>query len=118
MKWRRIYQKNMEKYKITSIWFESDNWAEPYDENDDNMDVIFTLSDRTKWVASFFTYQNILSLNRKNKTTGECLNGLYFCATDMILIEKLTKDNIQKVLNEMIKEDEISTYCTQLECGS
>ena len=101
--------------KITSIWFEADVWAEPYDENDSNMDVIFTLGNGTKWVATFFTYQNILSLSRKNKVTGECLNGLYFCATDMILIERLNKEDIQRVLNEMIKEDEISLYCTQLD---
>ena len=105
----------MEKTQITSIWYESDEWAEPYDENDSNMDVIFALSDGTKWIVTFFTYQNILSLSRKNKTTGECLKGLYFCATDMVLIETLTKDNVVNVLNEMIRENEISTYCTPLE---
>lgn len=100
--------------KLTSLWFESDSWAGSYDENDDNMDVIFTLDNGTKWVASFFTYQNILSLSRKNRTTGECLNGLYFCAADMILIERLNKDDIQKVLEDMIKENVIEVYCTEI----
>ena len=107
----------MEKRKIASISFESDEWSEPFDENDSNMDVVFALSDGTKWYAAFFTYQNILSLSKKNKTTGEYLNGLYFCATDMVLIEKLTKENIQKVLHEMIKEDAVHVYCTQIENG-
>ena len=105
----------MEKLEIISIWFESDNWANPYDENDSNMDVIFTLSNGTKWVATFFTYQNILSLSQKNKVTGECLNGLYFCVKDMILIDRLNKDNIQRTLDEILNEDNISNYCTQIE---
>ena len=91
----------MEKLEIKSIWFESDNWANPYDENDSNMDVIFTLSNKTKWVTTFFTYQNILSLSQKNKATGECLYGLYFLAKDMILIDRLNKDIIQKTLEEI-----------------
>ena len=105
----------MEKLEITSIWFESDNWANPCDENDGNMDVIFTLSNKTKWAATFFTYQNILSLSRKNKATGECLNGHFFCAKDMILIDRLNKENIRSVLDEMLKEDNISAYCSQIE---
>ena len=105
----------MGKFEITSIWYEADEWAELFSENDDNMDVIFTLSDGTKWIASFFTYRNILSLARKNKETGECLNGLYFCAADMILIEKLTKDNIQRVLDEILKKEKVHIYCTQIE---
>lgn len=78
----------MVEIKIKSIWFESDNWVEPFDENDCNMDVIFELNNQTKWVATFFTYQNILTLSQKNKITGELLDGLFFCATDMILIKK------------------------------
>lgn len=79
------------------------------------MDVIFTLSDHTRWVASFFTYQNIITLRDKNRTTGECLSGLYFWATDMILIDKMTKDNIEKVLNEIISIDAINIYCTSID---
>ncbi len=100
---------------IESIWFEFDEWSEPYDENDCNTDVIFTLDDSTKWVATFYTYQNILSLSQKNKITDENLNGLYFCATDMIIIDKVTRENIQKVLNEIIANDEIDIYCTRLQ---
>jgi|GEM_PF-924236 len=102
---------------LTSIRFESDYWDDPWNEDDDNMNVWFTLSDGTKWVATFFTYQNIISLSRKNKSTGECLSGLYFCATDMILIEKLTKDSIQKVLDDMILKGGIPLHCNRIEDG-
>jgi len=103
----------MSECKIDSVWLEFELWA-THDEDDDNSDVIFKLSDGTEWFATFFTYQNILSLHRKNKTTGECLNGLYFCATDMILIEKLNHETVWKVLNQMLMDNEIQTYCSMI----
>ena len=101
--------------KITSIWFESDTWTEPYDELDSNMDTILTLDDGTIWTATFFTYQNILSLTRKNKKSGECLHGLYFCSAGMILIERLNKSNIQSVISDLLKDNTIPLYCTRVE---
>jgi len=104
----------MNKCIIESIWFEFENWDAPHNENDANSDVKFKLSDGTEWFVSFFTYQNILSLSKKNKETGECLDGLYFCATDMILIEKLNRASVLTVLEQIIKNDEIRVYCTKL----
>ncbi|MFC0273766.1 hypothetical protein ACFFIX_20475 [Metabacillus herbersteinensis] len=44
------------------IWIETEEWAEgEWDVEDDNLDVIVTFSDRSKWITSFFTYKNILS---------------------------------------------------------
>src|SRR5437773_12452056 len=45
----------------------------------------------TTWVATFFSYQNILSLANKNRVAGECLGGKYFVATDMILVAEVTR---------------------------
>ena len=99
---------------VDSIWLEFENWETPHDENDCNSDVGFQLSDGTEWIASFFTYQNIMSLHRKNKETGECLGGLYFCATDMILIEKMDRESILKVIEQMIINNEIEVYCQKI----
>ena len=99
--------------KINNIWFEFDNWSNGYNHQDDNTDVIFTLDDDSKWIASFFTYENIALINKKNKTTGECLNGLYFCASNMILIENISKENIIKVLNKLITNNSIDVYSSR-----
>ena len=104
----------MSDYDVESIWLEFESWAKPYDEYDANSDVQFKLSDGTEWIATFFTYQNILSINEKNKATGECLSGLYFCATDMILIEKLNRESVLLVIEQMLEDDEISTYCSRV----
>ena len=104
----------MSECRVEHIWLEFENLVTPHNELDSNSDVKFKLSDGTEWVSTFFTYQNIQSLYRKNKETGECLDGLYFCATDMILIEKLNRDSVLKVIEQMVKDDAIKTYCTKL----
>ncbi len=103
----------MSNPKITSIWYEFEEWTS-YNESDENSDVIFELDNGSKWVVSFFTYQNVLTLRDKNKQTGESLNGRYFSSTDMVLIEKMNKSLIIEVITEMIIRDEISVYCSNI----
>ena len=104
----------MGNLEITSICFEGDEWGEPYDVMDCNMDVSFTLSDNTEWVATFFTYQNIETLRTKNQSTGECLNGMYFCASDMVLIERMDKEKIRNIVEDMLLNGEFKLFCTQI----
>ena len=78
-------------------------------ETNDNSDVIVTFENGEKYVATFFTYQNIDWLRQKNQKTGECLKGKYFFATDLILIDKLNREEITSVINHLIKEDEFYT---------
>ena len=56
---------------------------------------------------SSLTYKNIETLRKKNQLSGECLNGTYFCATDMILISEMSDKIIKAVLDEMLSHDEI-----------
>ncbi len=66
----------MRKPQITDIWIEAEQWAEgEWDLEDDNSDVIVTIENGEKWVASFFTYRNIQTLREKNKASGECMSG-------------------------------------------
>lgn len=99
---------------LKSIWYEFDQWPHSFDEQDDNADVIFELEDGTRWAATFFTYKNIDTLRKKNQLTGEYLAGGYFCSTDMILISSLRKDEIQKVIYDLILHDEVSLYCQKI----
>jgi hypothetical protein len=70
-----------------SIWIEAEQWTEENrNEEDNNTGEIVNFDDGSKWIASFFTYQNIISLSEKNKKTGECLNGQYFWASNMVLV--------------------------------
>lgn len=88
--------------EIKNIWFEFDEWDSGYDEYDECFDVHFDLNDGTRWCASFFTYENILSLSKKNQVTGEALGGRYFYSPQAILISKVDKELIISVLKDIM----------------
>ncbi|OQP43450.1 hypothetical protein A4H97_11065 [Niastella yeongjuensis] len=102
---------------IKSVWIESEEFGaviEGCAPEDDNSDVIVTFTDNTRYIASFFTYTNIDSLRRKNERSGECLNGKYFWASDMILIDKINKESILSVVDYMIVTGEFYNVFKQL----
>ncbi|MES2933726.1 MAG: hypothetical protein V4805_09600 [Pseudomonadota bacterium] len=80
----------------------------------DNVDVEITLENGEKYSATFFTLTNIEMLFKKNRLTGECNAGLYFWATDMILVETLTEKVIRDAIIGLIFSDEIGTALTKL----
>ena len=99
---------------IKSIWFEFLESQDSIDRFDSNSDVVFELNDGSRWGATFFTYQNIETLRKKNQRSGECLNGSYFCAEAMILVSEMSEEVIGAVLQEMLSSGEIEMYCHRL----
>ena len=88
-----------------TIWIAAEHWAEgEWKPVDDNSDVIVTLKDGSRWFATFFSYANIGSLTQKNTQTGECLGGKYFWATDMILVDEVTRAGIEEVVSNLLAE--------------
>lgn len=104
----------MKNVCIQKIWYEFMELQDAIDRFDCNSDVIFELSDGSKWSATFFTYKNIETLRKKNEQSGECLDGTYFCAADMILISEMSEEIIRAVLEEILSENAIEIYCHQL----
>ena len=99
---------NTQKY---SIWLEAEEWAAgEWTPRDDNTDVIVTFEDGARWVASFFSYQNILSLAEKNRHTDECLGGKYLVATEIILVDEVTRQRIEEVVADLIRRDEFEKH--------
>jgi hypothetical protein len=94
-----------------SIWIEAEEWA-PGKRNpaDDNSDVIVTFPRDERWVATFFSYQNIRSLIEKNLASGECLGGKYLAATQMILVDEVSRERIEEVVADLMKQNEFSSY--------
>jgi hypothetical protein len=75
---------------------------------DDNVDVFVYFSDGRKFVATFFTLQNLKSIMTKDEGTGECAGGLYFWASDMIVVQKLDRDTIHKAVADLVKTGEFA----------
>lgn len=91
------------------VWIEAEQWADGWNINNDNTDVIVEFENDTRWVASFFTYSNINQLAEKNIRTGENLGGKYYWASNMILVDEVSRKRIEEVINYLISEDEFET---------
>ncbi|WP_312027091.1 hypothetical protein [Paenibacillus illinoisensis] len=88
------------------MWIEAEKWpVGSWETNDANTDVIVVFPDRSRWIASFFTYQNIHTLRQKNIQTGEYMNGSYFWSSDMVLIDYISRERIEKFVDHTIECD-------------
>lgn len=76
------------------------------DKLDDNIDVVVSLADGSRWGATFFTLKNVGTLMEQYKVSGECLWGEYFWARKMILVNELSQEGIERIVAEMIRAGE------------
>jgi hypothetical protein len=69
---------------------------------DDNVDIHVEFATGERYVATFFTTANIQRLMDKDAETGECAGGLYFWATDMVIVRSLTRENIERTIADLL----------------
>ncbi len=87
------------------IWIEAEQWAAgEWNPLDCNSDVIVSFEKGAEWIATFFTFQNISTLIEKNRQTGECLQGKYFWASEMILVDELTRNRVEEIVEHLLVE--------------
>ena len=92
------------------IWIEAEQWAlGEWEPADCNSDVIVSFEHGAEWVATFFTYANISTLAEKNRVSGECLGGKYFWASDMILVDEISRERIEEVVKHLIEAEEFES---------
>jgi hypothetical protein len=97
-----------------TLWIEAEEWAPgEWTPADDNTDVYVTFADGSRWVATFLSYANIQTLTTKNRQTGECLAGAYFWASDMILIDEVSRPRIAEVIQHLIQAGEFEAIFTR-----
>jgi hypothetical protein len=82
---------------------------QPLNAVNDNVDVEVQVGDGSRWSATFFTLDNIDALFAKNRITGECANGLYLWAADMILVERLDESAIRATVDALRQSGEFSS---------
>ena len=73
------------------------------DPADDNVDVFVYFADGRRYVATFFTLANIQSIMHKDRGTGECAGGLYFWASDMIVVERIDRETVERTVVDLMK---------------
>jgi len=75
--------------------------------DNDNVDIEVIFDSGKRYVATFFTLDNIRSLMDKYKETQECKGGLYFWASDMVVVRKLSREIIHETVEDLILTGEI-----------
>lgn len=82
------------------------DYSTPLDTQDDNLDIHVKLKNGKKFVATFFTLENISTIMNRHKESGECAFGKYFWASNMIIVESLSYEVISKAVQDLIENDE------------
>jgi len=76
-------------------------------ELDSNTDVQIKFADGRRYIGTFFTVANIQRIMKDYEDTGECLHGMYFWCTDMIIVQNLKPETIEATVQEIIAQDEL-----------
>lgn len=88
--------------------------GEDFDPQDDNVDVEIELENGDRYCATFFTLSNIKTLFLKNKESGECEKGLYLWASDMIIVDVLSKQVIHNTIEGLLESKEFHYACSKI----
>ena len=92
---------------IDKIYLSQDyDQTEVTDYTNHNTDVVVLLASGKKYIATFFTYQNIKQLQLQNKESGAFLSGKYFWTNNMLLIDECSLESVSTVVEELLEEGE------------
>lgn len=90
-------------------------YARPLNPDCEAIEVVLTTRHGKKYISNFTTTQYIEAISKKNKETGECASGIYYAMPGMVVLEKLTPENIMKTIDCMIDGLEIDLYFEELQ---
>lgn len=59
-----------------------------------------------RWTATFFTLANLATLLERYASSGECADGTYLWALDMIVLAEISADTIRRTVEDLRQSDE------------
>jgi hypothetical protein len=80
-----------------------------------NVDVEVRFQSGDRYCATLFTLENIKALMENYKTTGECNYGTYFSAFDLVIIDEISQQKIEDLVEYLIAEGELARTFEPLE---
>ena len=81
--------------------------AEGINRRNDNVDVEVRFKTGEQYIATFFTLANIVAILERYATSGECKGGLYFWASNMIVVKELSEQVIRTTIEDLIDHGEL-----------
>lgn len=95
------HNKNTSKYTIDIVSTEGRMIPQ-----DGNVDVEVRFKTGQRYGATFFTIENIRQIMERYESTGECNQGQYFWASDMIIVQRIGEDVIRETINDLLRTGE------------
>lgn len=87
---------------------------EPTDDPDhENIDVVVEFESQ-RFAATFFTLRNINRIMERHQASGESDHGRYFWASDMIVVPRITLEEIERTVSHLIEVGEFETAFRKL----
>jgi|SRR3989338_6965195 len=74
------------------------------------VDVVLTTLSGDDYRANFATLKFIKYMFEKNRRTGECASGSYFCMPGLVIVERIDEEKIKNTIDDLIKNREIEEY--------
>jgi hypothetical protein len=65
-------------------------------------DVVVTMDNGYKYIASFLTYENLYELTENNVKTGAYFSGRYFWIKNMVLVDSC--NNLRPIIDHMVDQ--------------
>jgi hypothetical protein len=84
------------------------------DPADGNADLEVRFEDGSRYAATFFTLNNLRLLFEKNEQIGDCKDGLYLWASDMVIVKELTEMSISETVADLIAHGEFEGAFSEL----
>lgn len=92
------------------LWIEAEEWAPgQWNPADDVTDVVVTLPDGSRWVASFCAFGHLATLRANCAASGENLGGRYLWASDLVLVDDTSRASIEAVVRDLLANDELTS---------
>jgi hypothetical protein len=75
----------------------------------ENTDAVVTAPDGTRWTATLLTHREVARVMDRWSTTGECADGSYFQARDLVIVREPGVDSMTRALMDIFGEYGMST---------
>ena len=93
-----------------TVWIEAEHRApDEWQPDDDVTDVIVTLPDGTRWIATFCAFAHLATLRQNCAESGESLGGKYLWASDLILIDDTSRPSILAAVQDLLASGDLQS---------
>jgi hypothetical protein len=101
------------------LWIEAEEWpVGEWEPADAVTDVVVTLGDGSRWIATFCAFAHVETLRRNCAATGENLAGRYLWASDLVLVDDTSRATVVAVVADLLAAGDLPSAFSELVEGN